>query len=348
MAFNKIVVHNRPHLDEIAAIWLLKKFGQEIFPGIGDAEIAFLNTGRESPDGRSAAEYEEEGVLFVGVGGGRFDDHPKNGECATTLVAKALGVNDDPALAKILKYVTNNDLKGSSQPLDVADVVQSYYQEFPDNPLFIIEWAMTGFEVEYTKQLRFFTATREEFERAARIEEVDGPRGKLKLAVVESDSEQIGKFARSEYGGQVAIIIQRNSSGNVQIFTNRKYGLMLYDVVQMIRLAEAEKRGSAVTSDWKVLASEGKIEGAEEWYFHEPVQALLNGSLTASDVPPTKLSLDEIKEMVLVGINPAIFEPQRAGECRKGVCTSTLHNPCPWYRWGLHRCRKIRYQMKNA
>lgn len=349
--FHTIVTHERPHLDEIVAIWLLRKFGEQMFPGIDTAKVVFWKTGGVTPDGRTAEEYEADGVLLVGVGGGQFDEHPttngerKQGDCAATLIAKAIGVEDDPALELLLKYVVDNDTKGAGHPLDIAHLATLLHQRYPNNPEKVMEWVTEGIEAKYREQYEFWTLTREEYERVAEVEEVWGPDGRtLTMVTVVSDSEQMSKFAR--FRG-AAVVIQKRSSGNVQIFTNKRFGLVLYDVAQMLRLAEQETKSNVVTTDWKTLAAEGKVEGAEEWFFHEKLQALLNGSSTAKDVPPTRLTLDIIKEVVRIGINPDVFEASRAPDCRRGICTATASDPCSWYSWGLHRCRKIRYEMKQ-
>lgn len=349
-----IVTHEMPHLDEIAAIWLLRKFGEIIFPGISTAKILFWNNGGKTPDGRTAEDYEREGILLVGVGGGFLDEHAtaaqerKEGECATTLVAKALGVDDDPTLKKILKFVVNNDIKGGEQPFGLASLVKLLHQQYSEDPNKVIDWAVMGIEAEYCNQLEFLGSTREEFKRMAVIEEIIGPAGKMfKMASFESDNKQMSKFARSMHGCCADVVVQRKSSGKTQVFTNKKTGLTLDEVAKMIRIAEMQKKGRVITSDWKKLSAEGSIPGAEEWHFHIEGQMLLNGSLTATGVPPTKLTLDEIVDIVRAGINPSAFEPTRASECTKGNCTSTQKRKCPWYPYGLLRCRQVRLEMKK-
>lgn len=352
--FDTIVTHERPHLDEYLAIFLLRKFGEEKFPGISETKIIYWNSGGQVPDARSANDYEKEGALLVGIGGGRFDEHPtvdgecKEGECAATLVAKALGIADDPSLEKILKFAVNNDLKAAAHPFDLAYVAKVMHQQYPNNPEIVMDWVMTGLEAKYHEQASFFNETKKEFDKVAEIEVIPCPRGKmLKMATIISDNEQMSKFARSVCGGNIAIIIQKKSSDNVQIYTNRQYGLTLYDVAQILRLTEQEAKGKIVTKEWKALASEGKVEGAEEWFFHHAGQMLLNGSLTATGVPPTKLSLEQVKEIVRIGINPNVFESNFSDKCKKGICASTMKKQCPWYKYGLHRCREIRFEMRN-
>ena len=143
------------------------------------------------------------------------------------------------------------------------------------------------------------------------------------------------------------MVIQRQSSGNTQIYTNKKIRLFIQDVVQMVRVSEQEAGGKTGATNWEALSLEGKIEGAEEWYYHKTGQMLLNGSLTAKGVPPTRLSLEQIKSLVRIGINPDAFEPKRVIYCEKKKCTSSWTNPCPWYKSKLHRCRKIRFEMNH-
>ncbi|MDO8515705.1 MAG: hypothetical protein Q7S28_00445 [bacterium] len=315
--FHTIVTHEKTHVDEYEAIRLLRKFGEVMFPGISTAKVIYWKMGGETPDGRSAEDYERDGVLLVGVGGGRFDEHPtvnverKAGECAATLVAKALGVQDDPALAEILKYVVANDLKGGAQPFDIASLAKLMHQQHPDNPEMVMEWVLAGLEAKYQEQFQFWTSTKEDFERNAQVEEIATGGKLIKIVSIISDGDQISKFARSEHGGYAAVVIQKRLSGNVQIYTNKRSGVTLYDVAQMLRLAEQEKKGHVVTTDWDTLSSEGKVAGAEEWFFHKEGQMILNGSLTATGVSPTKLSLEEILDIIRIGLNPALCRANR-------------------------------------
>jgi len=322
-----IRTHDRPHFDEIVAKWLIEKF----------ADKEFL-------------QYASGGVIEIGIGGGFFDEHQKDKEgkqeeCAATLVAKALGLDDDPVFKKLLKFTVTVDQKGGSQPFDIASLTKILHQQFPNNPERVIKWVEMGIKAKYWEQLQFFKEAKEEFDRAAEVEEVQGPGGRmLKMVSIISDNEQISKFARSVYGGRAAIVIQKRSSGNIQIFTNKKFGLRLFDVARILRIEEQKVKGKVIVKDWQKLESEGEVEGIEEWFYHKIGEMLLNGSLTAPNVPPTRLSLQRIKELVAIGLNPQAFEPSRAEICKSGICSSTRKDPCPWYEWGLYRCRRLRYR----
>ncbi len=321
-----IETHHQPHFDEILAMWLAERFGN----------IGFVS------------KYCPGNILSLGVDGGNFDEHPfdggprKEGECCATLVAKALGVADDPALEKILKFGLNTDL-GKGQPFDIAAMVKLFHQEFPNNPFVAIDWVHQALDAKYAEQYSFHGPTREVFARDAKIETITGPRGPIRVATIVSDDPNMSKHARS---AGASIVIQRQNSGNTQIFTNQEAGITLFDTATLINLAEQEAEGEVKVGDWKVLAAEGTIPGGR-WHFFTKGQMLLNGSLTHKDVPPTKLSPEEILKIVKIGVNPKAFEESRAMDCKEGICTSTLENQCPWYRYGLHRCREIRYRMRE-
>jgi len=349
--FDMIITHERPHLDEITAIWLLRKFGEEKFPGISTAKIEYRDSSVLCE--YSIEAYEREGILLVGIGGGRFDEHPtvngsrKEDECCATLVAKELGLEEEPTLKPILKFVRNEDL-GGGQQFDLAGIVKLLHEQFPNDPGKVIDWAIMGLEAKYYDGFQFWNSAKEEFERHAVVESFVSQKGEtLKMASITSDNEQVAKFARSVVGGNAAVVIQKKLSGNIQIYTNRRFGVDLYDVVRMIRLEEQKAKGNVVISEWRALSNEGKVVGSEEWFFHEAGQMLLNGSLTAKDVPATRIPFSRIVELVRIGVSKS-FEPKRAKICLQSVCSSAPGNKCLWYDFGLQRCRVIRGLMKAS
>lgn len=340
--YDTIATHVMPHFDEILGIWLLQNFGEEQFPGIRTAKIIYWSAGRATPDGRSADDYEQNGVVAVGVGGGRFDEHPvvANGEqtedeCAATLVAKALGIEKDPELKRILEFAVKNDRKGVGNTFDLAYMVKVLHQEFPQEPEKVMGWTMQGIEAKYFdprrtgdftlqyialllreqfpdspeiaaylwfkqglearyKQQVQFLGTKQEFERAAQVEYLpSGFDRPLKLVTAVSDDTQLLKFALDQDGGRAAILIQKKSTGHVQIHTNKRYRLTLDTVYQMI--CRDERQVSGGNTD-------------EKWYYHREAERLLNGSLTAPSVPPTVLSLEHINKIIKTGV-------RRSGNC---------------------------------
>lgn len=77
-----LITHINPHLDDIAAIWLFKKF----HPDFKDSKLEFIPARMGN-----LPHQEDDDHIYLGVGRGRFDEHKGDiGECATSLVWKFL------------------------------------------------------------------------------------------------------------------------------------------------------------------------------------------------------------------------------------------------------------------
>lgn len=113
-----LVTHLRPHLDDIAGIWLFKKF----HPEFHDAKIAFIPI---TIGGKVTFQDEpvdsNPDVIHIGVARGKFDEHalekPTGEESAATMVfdhLKAEGhIPEDEiqkqALEQLIHYVMLED-----------------------------------------------------------------------------------------------------------------------------------------------------------------------------------------------------------------------------------------------
>lgn len=73
----RLITHPRPHLDDICAIWFIKRF----LPGWNDAAVEFASA--------TSPNQEDDDTLMIGIGRGKFDEHKGDvGESATSLVWK--------------------------------------------------------------------------------------------------------------------------------------------------------------------------------------------------------------------------------------------------------------------
>lgn len=106
-----LVTHINPHLDDIAAIWLFKKF----HPDFANAKLQFLS--QSQTDKIKGTETSER--IFLGIGKGRFDEHKGDKEdCAASLVWKEIKSKDlvpkdkvlSASLDELVAWVTMVDL----------------------------------------------------------------------------------------------------------------------------------------------------------------------------------------------------------------------------------------------
>lgn len=128
-----LVTHINPHLDDIAAIWLCKKF----HPGFGEAEVEFISASKSSQ-----MSGDDENTIYLGVGRGKFDEHKGDLEdCATSLVWKYLKENNFvpqdefkmAALEELVEWVRLDDLGRltslSFGEFSVASLIRVYGSE---------------------------------------------------------------------------------------------------------------------------------------------------------------------------------------------------------------------------
>jgi len=116
-----------------------------------------------------------------------------------------------------------------------------------------------------------------------------------------SENKEMVKVARSTHGN-AAVVIRKRESGNVQIFVSKKLGIKLFAVAALIRTEELRMKGLPDTYSWEEKQQDGNMPGAEEWYYQIEAEALMNGSETKPNVPPTKIPLEKIKELVRRGL----------------------------------------------
>ncbi len=176
--------HFCPHPDEAVAFWLLHKFGAHRFAAdVTRLKLLFTDAGPRTPDLRPASDWEKEGVLWVGCGGGRLDEHSdpslgisrKEGECAATLMAADLGVSDDPRLSLILEYTKKIDLMGGPQPFDIFGVMNAWNEVLGNGHSF--GWFAIALDVLYAITPSILKL--QEWARGAEVAEAEAAREHL-------------------------------------------------------------------------------------------------------------------------------------------------------------------------
>lgn len=365
--YHTIVTHVATDIDEYGVMSLYEMFGEVSISGISElmrlGKVEYWKNGGEIPDGRSWKEWDDDGYFLIGVGGGELDEHARkgepgrDGECATTLAARKLGLIDEEFMKLFLKFIISNNNKGTKHPWDIGYICEQAHDEFAKNPEDlenspeeVKKWTMKGLKIKLKELTYKFNVTKKEFEEKAVIEEIEGYRGKLiKLVTIESDNPAISNLARKPkpLGCNAGIVIVKNNKGNIAINPRQNLNLRLDEVAKVLNYREQLADGNVTVTSPKELCADGMILGGK-WCFFQKAQALLNGSKKATEVPPTQLSLDEIKESVKIGMNPYVFEKNHSESCRKGTCTSTRRNECPWFGYKLNRCIGLRIDARKS
>lgn len=289
---HSIGVHPSPHLDELLAAWLLKKFGEKVFPGIGEAKIICVGTG--TVDSLAALA---QGIVHVGIGHGVFDEHQKGkgggraeDECAATLVAKHLGIAELPRLRLLLRGALEADQRAQGPLQEFAATLKTInrYSALSLDPNKVYEWAAVAFDAMLARQDEYLEALK--IARKCHRTSVSG----VTIFVTDKvDNVQFATACRNEVHGPV-VIIQRSGRGNMQIFC--RGGVPMAEIAGAIRVAEWRARGHNDRVPCKQLQAEGYVNGVPQWYFGG--DSLLNGSESYPNVEPTRLDVKDAYEAV--------------------------------------------------
>lgn len=378
LGIKSILIHPNPHIDEIASVVVLQKYGEAHFPGISEAVVGWatqtqIKSVYDSEDG--FYEILAQGTLVVSTAFGPFNDHGKKGLSCIKLITEYLGISKNPELQNLINYVHYTDTNGDRGLLEGTvpkekDYLQKSAQMFlpgellktamrvVDNDKTISEEEKDAQKCQYLgvymdfirlhieNQINFHT-TKKEIQKS--IQYVDLPRYdkkvlKAELAIITSNSDYAPKVARLFFGQRnvVAMLKISPTTGQFQIFTEKK-GIpdVMWDVVKVIRTEEFRENKKFVP-EWKLLVSE-ELSGSLI-HFHKDAGSILNGSTTQRDVPGLVgkgrlFSEEELVDMVLLGLESKRLHSQHHNNCTKGVCAK---NKCSLYLMGLSRCFEVR------
>lgn len=264
-----LVTHINPHLDDISAIWLFKKF----HPEFAIAKIEFISQSKTD----KIAGSENDNRVFFGVGKGRFDEHKGDLEdCATSLVWKeikkeGLAPKDEFELAAYDELVEWNRL------LDTATFPNLPYGDFTV-PAFIrpttgkredsLEAVELGEKIlqRILQLLIKKQKVKKDWQNHLEFETRWGKAAALK-------SDEASRAIVENIGGEDfnLFLIKSPKDKSVQIFTPKE-GIDLTPLY--IKVSELDPEAS--------------------WYLHHAKRMILCGSGSAPDSKPTRLTLDEL------------------------------------------------------
>lgn len=263
-----LVTHINPHLDDIAAIWLYKKFQN----GWKEAKVDFISQTK----GNKSLE-ENDDLVYIGVGRGKFDEHKGDlGDCSTSLIwkyFKKIGIlPKDELLIKALDELVEWVRLG-----DLGRLPEEKYGDF-SLPAFI-------------------RPTDSTILGSKKAVELGGEILERILAVLKKNQQSLQDWQgrvefKSSFGRSFAIkshSINRGfcnkMAGELFLMYDPKYGsVQFYTPSQKIDLEPIYQKIK-------------QLRPQEQWYLHQSHHMVLCGSSSAPDVKPTTLSWEELIEV---------------------------------------------------
>jgi len=303
----------KPQPDTIAAIFLLKKFGEALFPGVSGAQLAFWSV---LPEGKTATQLEEEGYILIDLGQGRFDHHAELSDgrpqrCSSELVAEFLQVTTHPPLQKLLAYAKRDDLEGkgtiSPDALDrafgLSGLLTNLNRTYSHDPAGIVNMVLAMFEAHYQEEENRTIIVKQEWKdiQAANLQQTYTAVHKnihLRIVQLPSDNLSIAGFLRNYHGFDIVVL--RRTTGHVNIITNQKKPFSLAGVAEQIRSLEAQKLGLSLEK--MTLRAQGRIESIPHWYYDTVANTLQNGGINPQDTVATTLSDLDIRNALVNGL----------------------------------------------
>ena len=266
-----LVTHINPHMDDIAAIWLFKRFN----PEFSDAQIKFLPTAIEAVTWEGKPADSDPDVIHFGIGRGRYDEHKGDiNDCATSLVwrdvkDKAEGL-EKAALQEIVDWETLDDTGRLSQgeypefsipawirPKDATKIESSY------------EAMKLGSEI-LDRLLQVLVRKQQSLKDWESRVEFQSIFGKA-VAVV---SETVDRGFCKQNPGEV-FLMKDPKKGYAQFFTPSQ-------TIDLEPLYEKLK----------------ELEPQVGWYLHQSHHLVICGSNSSPNEEKSKLSLGELIEVV--------------------------------------------------
>lgn len=232
------------------------------------------------------------------------------GEIAETVIAEHAW-DREPSLKHIRDLIAETDGRDNLRT-DLAHIFKILFEKNKENAE---EWLRGLVPDLYCDSCSFFAAV-EEVNNYGEVLEFSSERETFPVVTIDSDNEHIGQAARSRHCGYIALTIQRNTRGNIAVFLNtvnehvEKEGLYLGNLIRMLRLREQTRLGYP-QGQWDVLGAEGSLRRIRMWYYSKDADQILNGGLTAPDVPPTKLTRAEIMETAQAAFKRALIRKWR-------------------------------------
>jgi hypothetical protein len=138
----EVVMHQNPHWDEVVAYYLWYQYGDKKFQNTKGAAIRFVESDPVGTD----EEFDKDGILPIGCGKGRFDEHREGverleGECATTLVAKYLGIRNKPELERLIDETLHFDTHEGCASTQLPEILKRAHRNTSDNYA-TMDWAL--------------------------------------------------------------------------------------------------------------------------------------------------------------------------------------------------------------
>lgn len=283
MDYKLIVTHESPDLDAVGSVWILKRFDKEHFENL---PVDFVHAGDKISEGKLAGWgiFPNEAV-HVDTGLGELDHHSEEQAnqplCAASLVRDFVihlhpEISDDEALKRMVDHFVEIDHFGECYWPDanngkylfqLHDILH-HLKTVGAKDEEVVEFGMKALDAVYSG-FKIRVSAEEEMKKALVFETKWG-----RAAAVLTNNDEVVKYAQKE--GYMLAIRKDPDEGNVRIKAVPGKQIDLTPVYEKIHQRDPEAN----------------------WYLHPGKTMLLNGSRKHRGQKSSKLSLEEVIQII--------------------------------------------------
>lgn len=265
-----LVTHINPHLDDILAIWLFKKFHHEF----KDAKMEFLSAAKEGITFEGKPVDSDPEVVHFGIGRGKFDEHKGDiGQSAGSLVWKEIKAGGLAPKNKI-ELGAYEELVAWNNLIDTGQAPSYEFSEFSvqalirplDNKPEASKKAIELGEEILNRIINVLKRKQQSVLDWEKRKEFETKFGKT----VAVSSETVDRAFCKMQEGDLFLIYNPKS---VQFFTPKDFDLE--SIYQKAKAADPEA----------------------SWYLHHSHRMIICGSHSAPNSKPTKLTFEQLIDL---------------------------------------------------
>lgn len=258
----KIILYSGADFDALFASWLFVR-------NVAFAKYAKFDFVKIGETWKNEAADSDPAVVHIDTGGGRFDHHGGKNKSATRIMVSELGLEEDPALKKLLLLIEAYENADKMEFYAPSQLITGWYYLYRTNPKLVLERAFEVFDILYGQE-------KQRVEIEAKSGQVDWRDCQGKKVAVLDEIAQLRDWC---FDNGADVVVWKNTNNGVPYFgiqVSRKLDFSLRKVVAALRKAEAGARSVDLgETDLEMIEELEKLPG---WYLHHSEKLILCGS----------------------------------------------------------------------